>query len=463
MKKIPLLVLINCFAINFLSAQKNVAILKTNKSKLSYKVGMEYKKDGWTITPSINLDILSITIDKPTNVTFYSENDSIFFLVKPNHNYNFIIQLHDTINTNVQIKATKKPIKAIFNHAYKKQNDKQTTVEIPEVYELMNIIFALTQTGKKNNAIIEKSTEYYNDVINFFKPYENEMVISKIDSLFAKKLIYHCELKLDSYSFEFNKNNEIIQKKPYFITSRENFNTLSPYITALQAFAKKSDFRSFYKNHIFFYNDQILYYKDSAQVGKMHQWLDANFPNTQLNSFKVVFSPLVSGWQNANEINNNGFTEAFAHVNYPYYRSQKLSLAADGLRRGNNIFTELNHIFLSSQRRKDENNLRINEAITNTYDWIDSTKTSKNYNTPTGCFDEYMNWALVSLWYVDNAPKPELDLLTKSIEQFMVVTRGFKRFKEFNQYLINLYNTKKEVSNIDGLYPQIIDWFKHFK
>ncbi|HEX2629510.1 MAG TPA: hypothetical protein VHM26_10865, partial [Chitinophagaceae bacterium] len=50
------------------------------------------------------------------------------------------------------------------------QAQKKIEVSIPEVYELSNIILALTDYGKADEWEVQKRTNYYNDVINYFEP-----------------------------------------------------------------------------------------------------------------------------------------------------------------------------------------------------------------------------------------------------------------------------------------------------
>jgi hypothetical protein len=441
-------------------AQNNLPILKTNKSNLSYWIGNEYQKDGWTISPQLNPDNLTIQISKKTNVSFVSEKDSLCFVVIPGNTYEFIVLQNDSIIAKTQIIAEKIIQKANYSTAYKKEHDNTIFVEIPEVYELVNILFALTSTGKANNQIIEKSIPYYLTVLNHFEKYKNEKIVSIIDSLISQRPIYHCELKLDAYSFQFNKQSKIIKSNIYNITSRENSNTIEPYIPLLQDFANKTKFRQFYNENKSMYQEQIRFYKDSIDVESMFKWLNVNFPNTECNSIKIVFSPLVSGWQNSNTLQNNNFTEVFAHVNYPYYFSNNFSPVANLLIQGNAIFTELNHNFLSSQYDRNDYSSQINNAIHNLNNWIDTLKTARNYYNTRACFDEYMNWGLVSLWYLEKAPKAELEKLFENIENFMTNQRGFTKFNAFNRFLIKIYQNRKPNETISDLYPTIINWFR---
>ena len=67
---------------------------------------------------------------------------------------------------------------------------------------------------------------------------------------------------------------------------------------------------------------------------------------------------------------------------------------------------------------------------------------------------------LVSLRYVDFAPVEYLPEMLANIENMMVKDRGFIKFAEFNQFLVELYKDRKNGEFLADMYPQIIDWFK---
>lgn len=157
----------------------------------------------------------------------------------------------------------------------------------------------------------------------------------------------------------------------------------------------------------------------------MHNWLGKNFPGTDVNALKIIFSPLVNGWQNANTITDKGFKEVFTHVNFPYYKSRNYSHESNLLKRGASIFTEINHYYIGSVGERYNYYDKLPSALGNLSKWIDYSKTAKNYNYPRSCFDEYMNWGLVSLWFLDKANQVEANRLIVENEDFMTNGRGF--------------------------------------
>jgi hypothetical protein len=282
----------------------------------------------------------------------------------------------------------------------------------------------------------------------------------KFDTLLNRN--WYAQLKMDGYSFEFNSKGKIVQSPVYDRVSWGQSNTLRPFLQQLQAFADKTRFREFYKKHRPVYDNQIRGYRDSINTTEMVTWLNKNFPATRYNSFKIIWSPLVSGNQSANWFESNGFKESQAHVNFPYrhWFGTALSPEATNLRRGNIVFTEINHAYINPEADKYKNEI-VQLFKDNKYKWVKKGGTGDGYGMDMGIFNEYMNWGLVSLRYVDHAPKAELDTLLRQNERYMGENgRGFIKFPEFNQFLVSLYQGRKPGETIANLYPRIVSWFR---
>src|SRR5918912_3078737 len=74
--------------------------------------------------------------------------------------------------------------------------------------------------------------------------------------------------------------------------------------------------------------------------------------------------------------------------------------------RSNIVFTEINHGYINPEADKYAD--RIGKAISNRDHWVDKGK-GPGYYAGIGAFDEYMNWALVSLRITDYVPREEQD------------------------------------------------------
>ena len=402
----------------------------------------------------------TLAVESVDTISIVSEQDSVAFVVAPTDSMTFDVvrqQGQDTLHCFFTI--TEKQEHVRFSEAYIRAHRGKTFVEIPPVYELINVVYALTPTGRENEYTVRKSTPYYQKVLTYFDAYQQEPIVSTVDSL-LKADQYHL-LKMDAYAFTMDQEGTIQESEVYNVVSWEEVNTLQPYLSSLQAFARKSDFLTFYNAHRSLYQQQIKTYQDTINTDEMKAWLERNFPSTRYDAIKIIFSPLVGGNQSSNHFENNGFRELQAHVNYPYmadwYREQSPQVAT--LVRGNIVFTELNHGYINPESEKRKYNRQVDRALRNIDDWIDRKKPAGGYANPYACFNEYMNWGLVSLRYLDYAPPDHQSWLRAGVENMMSNRRGFKRFAEFNRFLVDLYQDRTSDQVLADLYPQIIRWF----
>jgi hypothetical protein len=442
-------------------AQK-LPIVNASAKKVDIKVGNAVGNDNWNIDASIRPDVFNIAVPaNGTPITFITDKDSIRFDVKPGDYHEFVILLNQKDSALTAIKAILDVPRAHFSEDYKKSHTGKTFVEVPQIYELINIVFAITDVGKKDNGLIRKDNPYHTDVLKWFDKYNKEQAVSALNEAITNTDNYH-GLKMDAYAFDFN-DGKIKQSAVYDRIGNSTENHLKTFIPALQDFAIKSNFLDFYKAHESYYNGLITSYRDSIGVPEMQKWLVTNFPTTNYDSFKIIFSPLVSSNQSANWFEYDGFKEAQAHVNFPFPSKnnvQTVSKEASLVRDGTIVFTELNHAFINPESEKPAYLARIDKAFAQIATWNDPEKPAKYYNSPYSSFNEYMNWALVCIRYVDFAPEKDQAELIQATEEMMVNARGFRKFAEFDQFLVKLYKNKKKGQVLADLYPQIVGWFE---
>ena len=345
---------------------------------------------------------------------------------------------------------------AVFNDAYKKANEGKTSIDVPEVYELINVVFALTNYGKSE--AIYKQTAYYPAVIAHFSPYINHPAVRILDSLLTKSEGNYAPLKMDSYAYKFS-GDKIQNGGVYDRVSWGEVNELTPYIPLLEQFAKQSGFRAFYQKNKAYYTSLIEDFRKNIDVATMKTWLEKQFPTTHYSTVKVLFSPLVGWNQSANRFEDNGFTEAQMHINFPFTGSTSATKKSPAITKGERMrlaFTELNHSYLNPEAEKYPKD--VSAAFSDLARWITPDKPSANYDNALSCFEEYMNYSLVTLLYYDLFDKKTFETLRADNVQGMVMNRGFQRFKEFDQTLLTLYQTKKPGQTVADLYPAIVAW-----
>ncbi len=355
---------------------------------------------------------------------------------------------------------------ARFDEAYRSTHQGKMFVEVPEVYELVNIAIAMTPTGIADRELVYHDSEYYKQMRAWFDKHRDHPLLTALDAELAANPNQYFTLKMNGYAFELDEHDKLVPSKVYDRTgfSEERRNTLRPYLEKLQAFSDATGFRRFFREHAATYQDQITFFRDIADVGEMKRWLDRNFPtSSDYDCYKIIFSPLVAYNQSATWLESNGFKELQAHVNYPYpqaltrYIQEDLSPRGAILYRGNIVFTELNHGYINPEA--DKYGDRILKAVSDRKHWVDESK-GPDYYPSIDLFNEYMNWGLVSLRLVDYAPPDELAGMIAGVDRMMAGRRGFRRFKEFDAFLVALYRARKPPQTIADLYPQIIEWFE---
>jgi Domain of unknown function (DUF4932) len=451
-----LLILANLTITNALAQMKTLPTIRVKGNTLvMYMDGQRDSFNGVSYIP--NPFSYSFGLEKnAVPFCLVSETDSIAMTLRYGLPTDFQIIRTDKGDTVICNFTSHKQVKAaVFSDAYKKANEGKTMIEVPEVYELINVVFALTEYGKTE--AIYKETPYYPAMMARFSAYKNHRAVRVIDSVLAKSGADYFNLKMDSYAYQF-VGNDIRKGAVYDRVSWGETNTLDQYIPLLTQFARQSNFRAFYQKQLPYYASLVTDFRQNVGVSTMKNWLEKQFPATHYSAVKVIFSPLVGWNQSANNFSDNGFTEAQAHVDYPFVDAdQKKQPAA--ITRGQRmkiVFTELNHSYLNPEAEKY--NQQVSAAFADLSKWTTPKTPSMNYNNSLSCFEEYMNYALVTLLYHDLFDLKTFETLRANLEKGMTTSRGFRRFAEFDQELLRLYQTKKPGQTVADLYPAILVW-----
>lgn len=467
MKKALHLILALLLCALALKAQESLPVIKSNSNLVTIQDGAELKKNGWTLAPEAKPDVYEAGLidGKPHKVTFITDLDSISFIVEEGKRYDFIIQKGDTLCYTEIIGKRYTPA-AVFDKKYQSSHRGKTFIEIPEVYELVNIAIAMTPTGIENKNLVYQNSEYYAHMRQWFDKYREHPLLAALDAALKKNPDSYFTLKMNGYAFEFDKKGRIVKSRIYDRTGfrGERSNSLEPYLAQLQSFSDQSNFRKFYKENSKTYREQIAFYRDTANIAEMKRWLDKNFPTSNnYDTYKIIFSPLVAYNQSTTWFESNNFKELQPHVNFPYeedfkrYFKGQLSPKSEIIFRGDIVFTEINHGYINPEADKYAD--RVMKAISTRDRWI-SKKMGPGYYPGMGTFNEYMNWGLVSLRFVDYAPREEQDRMIAAVDKMMTTGRGFIQFTEFDKFLVELYRNRKTGQTLADLYPQIIEWFE---
>ncbi|MBT3392427.1 MAG: DUF4932 domain-containing protein [Elusimicrobiaceae bacterium] len=325
-------------------------------------------------------------------------------------------------------------------------------VEVPEVRELVNILFAITPEGLAGDLKLYRVMdegleyrEYYKDVLEHFTPFREHPTAKKF-----KEIVEHgtrdenyFKFNLASFYYSFD-GNKIIQK----IDRRSG---LEKHISGLEDFALKSNFREFYKKHQNFYKKIIQDQKKATPVDKQWSWLESQFSN-KIDEYNILISPLVYGFHCTERIENDGHTEIVMSINAPGNLESNIG---EDLQR--TIFTEIDHNYVNpvSDKYKDD----IDIAFKNRKVWVKSDKFNESYgNKGYPLFNEYMTWAVFLLYIHDTSSKQVLLEAEDITIKFMEEKRKLINFGNFYEELLRIYKKKKKGEKISNLYPQIIEW-----
>ncbi|WP_306350495.1 DUF4932 domain-containing protein [Flavobacterium sp. '19STA2R22 D10 B1'] len=451
MAKKSFLLLLAFLSFTIVSAQNKLPVIKATSTKVDIRDGENFKKGSWNLTPNAKPDVYNTLASKNKKITFYTDMDSISFTVKANKTYDFLIVLNnkDTCWTRIDVK---KEIPATnFTKSYIKEHEGKYNFEIPEVQELVHIIIALTPQGIESPYLVNKDTEYFKKVMEHFGSFKNEKIVSDINAILKDGAYSH--IKMDACGFYF-KGNKIVKSKTYDRLNWSNKNYVEPLVKELQDFSEKTNFRAFFQANKPYYDALITLINQQIPIQKQWDWLERNF-NNHYNNYWLTFSPLVNGSHSANMFESGNFKQAAMFIAGPMENSTYNEKITEGLMT-RMVFTEIDHNYVNPV--SDKYLSEIDKAFANRDTWTKAKSGADNYSTPYLIFNEYMTWAVFTLYTSDNFNADDFKIINENVEKRMIERRGFTNFKSFNEKVFELYKNKAKNTTIADIYPAILQW-----
>ncbi|MCF0069830.1 DUF4932 domain-containing protein [Dyadobacter sp. CY261] len=355
---------------------------------------------------------------------------------------------------------------AHFSDDYIRKSRGHNFVEIPETFELANILLMLSPAGQKAGNMV-KSGQYYDDVAAYFKPYLGHAVFGKLDFPAGQYMQRYYEFRENSICYNF-KGDELIQAEYFFVTGEDNSgytNAFRDHLELITDFARKSKFREFYKRHLTFYQEQIAKQTEWSDLAGMHKWLEKEFSRPKFDCMKLIFSPVILSSHSTQRFggfdsNGKNYQQMVMFVSGPDVYNAEAALTNDqrrGLLAGI-IFTEMDHNYVN-QRTSD-----FEEAIDSIFSKRELWAPNGNsgfYQSSVSVFNEYFTHALFSLYVLDQYDDATARFLITRREVLMAERRGFVKFREFNAALMKIKKENAETP-VSALYPKIIDWCRSF-
>lgn len=321
-------------------------------------------------------------------------------------------------------------------------------MEIPEVYELLNVALVLTDDAVASG-LVDPRTAYYQAVVERFSPHRSHPLI---DALRASLGSFPSHRSLFAYRFD----GEVIVHDGQYGTGWRSEASFAEYLPLLEDFARVSGFREFYAEHQPYYGELVDSYLATVPLDAMWNWLEGEFQQ-ECDAYRVVISPLVGGWHN---------TFLFRDRQHDYHEIVMFVPAVTAGGSGTEptdpaaqamtarvVFTEIDHNYVNPAT-DDRRHLG---QVTRVFADVTAWNTGPGYSTPGETFNEYMTWAVFSLW-AREAYELEVFGVVNEATVGVMNRRGFVRFAEFNQALLDLYEKRGDGETVFDLYPKLLKW-----
>lgn len=357
-------------------------------------------------------------------------------------------------------------ISAYFPPDYIAKNKNNIQFDIPESYELANIIWTLSPSGQRAKDLY-KQHEYYKEVVSYFKPWMNHPIFKSLD--FPDNIYYDKYYLFRENSFAFNFDNSgsgtrLLYNGPHYYVFGDEmadsslFGKMKPLV---EDFAAKSKFREFYKKHLPYYQKAIARERQLLPVRQMWTWLENQFPGREFQSYRIVFSPLIGGSHSTQQYhardNGKWFSENVMFIcgtdrydSITTYTEKQREGLMSGI-----VFTEIDHNYVNPVTSKYRK--QVDSIFSNRDYWVKPGVSAGYYGNPSSVFNEYMTHAAFCLYVDDVYDRETAELVIQKREEMMAGPRNFSKFREFNKELMRLYKEKKSKKLVD-LYPDILAW-----
>ncbi len=435
--------------------------IQSGEPVISYRIDDDYRHGTWRLDPELQPDILLVDLDpgETAEVCFITDVEEFCRATAIGESHDFDV-IYGGVTHQTRIEGRLHRPAAVFTDEYIAEYTGKITPVIPEVYELVNVAIALTEVAREDRWLVYKQSEYYTRMMDWFGDHQDHPFVASLNEQLEQSRNRYNPLKMNGYAFEYDEQGEIQRSSIYDRTgfTGTSENALIPFFEEMRAFSRDTSFRDFFESERPTYEEQVRFYAEDIDLNEMKTWLGRQFPEVDpYDTVKIVLSPLVGGSQSVTWIQQGDFRELQPHVNFPYRRLKDASPTSDLIYRGNIVFTELNHGYINPTANGyvDE----IVKAVTDLSFWT-TEQVQGFYGTPSATFNEYMNWGLVALRYLDYAPEEDHEKLLNRLDEFMGENgRGFLQFPEFRAFLVETYANRGEKETIADLYPAIVQWF----
>ncbi|MCA6363022.1 MAG: DUF4932 domain-containing protein [Bacteroidetes bacterium] len=343
---------------------------------------------------------------------------------------------------NVYLTAFMNP-EAKFTEEHKLQFNNQVLAEVPEVYELTNILLSLTPHCRRNAGLVDMQKAYYKEVQTHFAMFEGSPLVDALSKALDEDPGMYLSFRNSGFGYTF-KFDELVETADY-----KNFNGrlgIRDFKLQIEDFAKRSGFRKFYARHKEYYNQLAATHNQWVNMKDMKSWLEQRYP-ARFNAYRVILSPLAGNSHQIHTFDNNKFTEA---VIFTYSADaanlRKETAAATRYNLWKMIFTELAKAYAQP----------VAEATSlNTAQW----NSGSNNRTANETFNAYITAGMLALYMNDHMNATDFTSTYAMLIESMEKEQGLIKFGAFSNEALAQH--RKGVADANTLHSNMLGWMKN--
>lgn len=318
------------------------------------------------------------------------------------------------------------------------------SVEYPEVYELANIVLALTDYGMTDKWQVRKDFEYYDEMLNYFRDYMEHPLLDSVN-FSRERWQEYLSYRTDSYSYELTDNYELRRKNDF---QSFEIQTFDKYTVLTEDFARKTNFKAFFDQNRSNYERVIESYRKEYLLNEMKNFLSEEFGDYfDDKKYSVVISPFVFAQNLHRDIDSN-WTADFPTIAKQIIEGKSFENSGDKSTEIHTLFTEMDHGFVNPTSDKYDVPSKFNEKI-----WDEE---SGYANSGNAVFNEYMTWGVFDIF--NKKFFPEVAEEVNLNWHFQNETRGFPYSNLFATKLQEKYEMYKGEKKIKEIFPEILEW-----
>ncbi len=319
-------------------------------------------------------------------------------------------------------------------------------VEYPEVYELANIILALTEYGLTDRWQVRKDFDYYDRMRDWFEPAMDHPLLEAVN--FSRDLWKeYLSFRTDAYAFRFGADGKLERTSDFHAFEISAFDD---HLSQVEDFARQSRFREFFQANKAFRDDVVARYQDSYRLEDMRGFLSEQFgAYLSDRQYVVALSPFVYA-QNLHRDVSDTLTVDFPTVAPSILKNEPMSVE-EQVSELHTLFTEMSHGYV------DPVTAEYADLVSSSFDAQIWGAGSGYEDAPNAVFNEYMTWAAYDLFvetrFPDHYEQAVLDWHRQN------ETRGFIYSGAFGHLLSGTYAMRRMLGahTVRDLYPVLLE------